>query len=71
MKPRYAGDDMCEIAPALGGYSDTDDKTPWKCFPPFQTKTTSLQWLLGQPDTEDKDEFGAGPIAAANRTVGK
>ena len=50
--PRFAGDDMCEIAPALGGFSDTNDKTPWKCYPPFQTKTTALQWLLGDPDTE-------------------
>jgi hypothetical protein len=65
VKPRFAGDNTCEIAPALGGYSDTNAKTPWKCFPPFQTKTNSLQWLFGRPDTEDNAEFGNGPAAAA------
>ena len=65
---------MCEIAPLLGGFSDTNDKTPWKCFPPFQTKTNSLQWMFGHGDTEVTSEFGGGPATAegnGNKTVGR
>lgn len=46
--------------------------TPWKCYPSFQTKTNSLQWVLGEPDTEDDTEFGNGPnptIQSTDRTV--
>lgn len=70
MKPRYAGDNLCEITPALGKYSDTGDMTPWRCYPAFQTKTNSLQWVLGEPDTEDDAEFGNGPDPTTQGTGG-